>query len=176
MNQRNNYFNSHPLLMEYYDTRWGLPCDDDHELCKMVILESFSCGLSWLIVLKKEKAFDLAFDHFDLEKISNYDENKIEELCRNQDIIRAKGKIKATIKNAKVMLEIKKEFGSFKGYLDTFTNGKILRITEPITTNELSDAIAKDLKKRGITYFGSVTVYSYLQAIGIINSREEADL
>ena len=168
-----DYWHSDPLLWEYYSTRWGFPTYDDHELCKMVILESFSTGLSWLLILKKEENFDKAFDEFDLEKISQYNDQKINELMNDSGIVRHKGKIIATINNAKVMLDLQKEFGSFSNYIWSFTGHQVVQIKEPLISNELSDMISKDLKKRGVKFFGTVTCYSYLQAIGIINSRNE---
>lgn len=160
---------------DYHDFEWGVPSYDDNHLFEMLVLESFHVGLSWLIILNKREAFQNAFDHFDAEKIIKYDERKIQELLSNPGIVRHKGKINATIANAKAYLKVKEEFGTFSNYLWSFTNNKVLYKSnkEFVTTNELSDTVTKDLKKRGFKFLGSVTVYSYLEAIGIMNNHSE---
>lgn len=164
------------LYIKYHDEEWGKLNLDENYLLEMLILESFQAGLSWECVLNKREAFKKAYDNFDINKICNYDDEKINELIKNKDIIRNKLKIKASINNAKIFKNIKKEYGSFKNYLNKFTNGKtIYEIGK--TTNKLSDEISKDLKKRGMTFVGSTIIYSYLQAIGIIYSHDkECDL
>ena len=171
--ERCSWANSHPLLIEYHDNEWGNPIYDDQILFENLILETFSTGLSWLIVLKKRDAFEKAFDDFDLGKIIQYDETKINELLENKDIIRSKAKILATIQTAKAVIDIQKEFGSLSNYLWSYTNHQIIDIPYYETRNEISDAMSKDLKKRNIKFFGSVTCYSYLQAIGIFNCHQE---
>ncbi|XFA99779.1 DNA-3-methyladenine glycosylase I [Candidatus Izemoplasma sp. B36] len=164
---------NNPIYVEYHDNEWGVPSYDDRHLFKMLILESFHCGLSWLIILKKREAFKLAFDDFDPKKIMEYNEDKINELLSNKDIVRNKSKILAAISNAKAFLKVKKEFGSFKNYIWSFTNDKII-FGDGInfqTTNALSDQVSKDLKKRGFKFMGSVTTYSYLEAIGVMNNH-----
>jgi DNA-3-methyladenine glycosylase I len=136
----------------------------------MLILESFQAGLSWITILKKRDAFREAFDNFNIEKIIDYDENKVTELLENEKIIRHKGKINATIANARAFKEIQKEYGSFSTYIWGFTDGKIIK-AEYKTKSELSDRIAKDLKKRGMKFVGSTTIYSYLESIGIIDNH-----
>lgn len=161
------------IYVEYHDNEWGVASYDDQHLFEMLILESFHCGLSWLIILKKREAFREAFDGFDPEKIAGYDENKISELIENKDIVRNKAKIKATISNAKAYLNVKKEFGSLSNYIWSFTNNSIV-YGDGInfqTTNELSDEVSKDFKKRGFKFMGSVTTYSYLEAIGVMNNH-----
>ena len=160
------------LYVKYHDEEWGIPNFDDKYLLEMLILESFQAGLSFECVLNKRESFRKAYDNFDLDKICNYDEEKIKELLNNKDIIRNKLKIKASINNAKIFRNIKNEYGSFYNYLKIFTKGKIIYETDK-TTNELSDTISKDLKKRGMTFVGSIIIYSYLQAIGIINSHDK---
>ena len=158
------------LYVQYHDCEWGkLRLDDDY-LFEMLLLESFQAGLSWECVLNKREDFRKAYDQFDVVKISQYDLKKQEELRNNPKIIRNRLKIKASVSNAKVFLEIQKEFGSFQNYLKTFWDGNVI-IENDKVTNELSDAISKDLKKRGMTFVGSTIIYSYLQAIGIINSH-----
>ena len=160
------------VYIKYHDEEWGIPNFDDKYLLEMLILESFQAGLSFECVLNKRESFRKAYENFDLDKICNYDEEKIKELLNNKDIIRNKLKIKASINNAKIFRNIKNEYGSFYNYLKIFTKEKIIYETDK-TTNELSDTISKDLKKRGMTFVGSIIIYSYLQAIGIINSHDK---
>ena len=171
--ERCTWANSHPLLIEYHDNEWGISVYDDHTLFENLILETFSTGLSWLIILKKRKAFEEAFDAFDIQKISQYNEDKINELLENKAIVRSKAKILATINTAKAVLEIQKEFGSLSNYLWSYTNHQVIDIPYYETSNDLSDTISKDLKKRNVKFFGSVTCYSYLQAIGILNCHQK---
>lgn len=161
------------LYKKYHDEEWGVPKYNDDYLFELLILESFQAGLSWITVLKKRESFRKAFDNFDVNKISKYDDAKINELMNNQNIIRCKSKILAAINNAKIFISIQKEFGSFSAYIWGFTDNKIIKNTDdniPVKT-ELSDKISIDLKKRGMKYTGSVIVYSYLQAIGIVNDH-----
>lgn len=162
------------IYKKYHDTEWGVPKYDDRDLFELLILESFQAGLSWLTVLKKREAFRVAYDNFDVQKVANYNQNKIDELLKNEKIIRSKNKILASINNAKIFIEIQKEHGSFCNYIWGFTDKKIIKNTDdklPVST-ELSDKISKDLKKRGMKYVGTVIVYSYLQAIGVVNDHE----
>lgn len=163
------------IYQEYHDKEWGVPSFQDRYLFEMFVLESFHCGLSWLIVLKKREAFRLAFDHFDPEIIASYDSTKIEALMENQDIIRNKGKILATVENAKSFLKVVAEFGSFSKYIWGFTENQVQYYPfDGVTTcNHLSDTVAKDLKKRGFKYMGTVTCFSYLEAIGVMNNHGE---
>ena len=158
--------------IEYHDEEWGVPNFDDKYLFEMLILESFQAGLSWECVLNKREAFEKAYDNFDIEKIVNYDETKILELSENKNIIRNKLKIKASINNAKVFKNIKEEYQTFYNYLKSYTNDKIIYENDK-TTSPLSDAISKDLIKRGMKFVGTTIIYSYLQAIGVINSHED---
>lgn len=161
-----------PIYIAYHDEEWGKLNLEEQYLYEMLILESFQAGLSWECVLNKREAFRKAFDFFSIDKVVNYQEEKIQELLQNPNIIRNKLKIKASIQNSKIFQKIQKEFGSFKEYLLTFTHGKqYYEIGK--TTSPLSDAISKDLQKRGMKFVGSVIIYSYLQAIGIIYSHEE---
>ena len=160
-----------PLYVKYHDEEWGQPVYEDDKLFEMLLLESFQAGLSWECVLNKRESFQKAFDNFDYKKISNYDEKKIEELSQNPGIIRNKRKIIATIKNAKIFMDIQKEYKTFSEYLWHFTNNQIIYEHDK-TTSLLSDEISKDLYKRGMRFVGSTIIYSYLQAIGIINSHQ----
>lgn len=159
------------IYIEYHDNEWGVASYDDRYLFEMFILESFHCGLSWLIILKKREAFKKAFDNFDVNKVSKYDDLKIEELLNNKEIVRSKAKITASINNAKCFLKVIEEFSSFSKYIWSFTNNKVIRNLELTQTNELSDKVSKDLKQRGFKFMGSVTTYSYLEAIGVMNNH-----
>lgn len=161
-----------PLYVEYHDNEWCVPNFDDKYLYEMLLLESFQAGLSWECVLNKRESFRKAYDNFALDKVISYDENKVCELANNKGIIRNKRKIIASINNSKIFKKIIQEYGSFYHYLRTFINDKIIYETDK-TTNDLSDAISKDLKKRGMTFVGSVIIYSYLQAIGVIYSHDK---
>ena len=158
--------------IRYHDEEWGQPVYDDKKLFEMLILESFQAGLSWECVLNKREAFREAFDGFDLKKVCGYQEEQVERLMQNKEIIRNRRKITAAIKNAKIFLEIQKEFGSFSDYLWHFTGHEIIYETGK-TTSELSDTVSADLYKRGMRFVGSTIIYSYLQAVGIIYSHED---
>ena len=160
------------IYVKYHDEEWCQPNFEDNYLFQMLILESFQAGLSWECVLNKRESFRKAFDNFDIDKISNYDEKKIDELMANKNIIRNRLKIKASINNAKIFKEIQKEYGTFYNYLKCFTNAKIMYEIGK-TTSDLSDAVSKDLQKRGMKFVGSTIIYSYLQAIGVIYSHDE---
>ena len=159
------------VYIKYHDEEWGQISKDDKYLFEMLVLESFHCGLSWLIVLKKRKYFKEAYDDFDYYKVSKYEQTKIDELLGNKNIIRSKGKILASISNAKAFIKVIEEYGSFYEYIWSFTNNKVVSISNLLTHNELSDKISKDLKKRGFKYMGTVTTYSYLEAIGVMNNH-----
>ncbi len=162
------------IYINYHDTQWGVPFYDEYTLIEMLILESFHAGLSWLIILKKRENFRKAFDDYDLEKIANYNDEKRNELMADKSIVRNRLKIAATITNAGKIIEIKKEFGSFKDYIWSFTQGEIIYNKDNMFRDrtELSDKIAKDMKKRGMKFLGTVTVYAYMQAVGIVNDHE----
>ena len=158
---------NNPLYVKYHDEEWGVPKYDDRDLFELLILEGFQAGLAWITVLKKREDFRHAFDNFDVKKVSEYKETKIQELLNNPKIIRSKNKIESAVNNAKV-------FGSFSNYIWGFTNGKVVKNTDDKirVSTSLSDTISKDLKKRGMKYTGSVIIYSYMQAIGVVNDHE----
>lgn len=158
--------------VKYHDEEWGVKNFDDHYLFEMLILELFQAGLSWETVLNKRDDFRIAFDNFDIDKIEKYDDEKFNELINNEKIIRNKLKINATINNATVYKKIVSEFGSFYNYLKIFTGDKIYYETG-LTQSKLSEDISKDLKKKGMKFVGPTIIYSYLQAIGIINSHDK---
>ncbi len=158
--------------IEYHDKEWGILNTEDRYLLEMLILESFQAGLSWECVLNKREAFRKSYDNFAIDKIINYDDKKIEELINNKDIIRNKLKIKSSINNAIIFKKISEEYKGFYNYLKTFTMGNIIYENDKTTSN-LSDNISQDLQKRGMKFVGSTIIYSYLQAIGIINSHDD---
>ena len=162
---------SDEVYVRYHDEEWGVPTHDDRELFEMLVLESFQAGLSWITILKKRENFRRAFDEFDVRKVANYDDAKVEELRMNEGIIRHKGKINAAINNAQVFIEIQ-EFGSFDEYIWGFTDGEIIK-AEFLTESELSRHISKDLKKRGMKFVGPTIIYSYLESIGVIDNHQE---
>ena len=162
------------IYKNYHDHEWGVPVNDEAKLYEMFLLETFQAGLSWITILKKREAFRVAFDNFDVIKIANYDDKKVMELLANEKIIRSKRKIGAAINNAKIFISIQTEFGSFSDYLWGFSNHQIIKNKDNNfkTTTKLSDDISIDLKKRGMSFVGSITIYSYLQAIGIVDDHE----
>ena len=163
------------IYKKYHDEEWGVPKHDDRDLFELLVLESFQAGLSWLTVLKKREAFKKAFDNFNVKKVANYDDKKVDELLKNDKIIRSKNKILSAIGNARVFIEIQKEFGCFSNYIWGFSDNKVVKkdfVKLPVST-ELSDTISKDLKKRGMKYVGTVIIYSYLQAIGVVDDHEK---
>ncbi len=164
---------SDPLYIEYHDSEWGVASHDDSYLFEMLLLESFHCGLSWLLILRKRENFRRAFDGFDPNIIATYDQAKVASLLDDSSIVRSRAKIEATISNAKAFLEIQKQMGSFSQYIWSFTLGEVLvgDFANGETTNWLSDKVSKDLKKRGFKFMGSVTTYSFLEAIGVMNNH-----
>ena len=163
---------NNPKYIEYHDHEWGKLNTDEKYLFEMLILESFQAGLSWECVLNKREAFKEAYEDFDIDKVIEFNEEKIEQLRNNPKIIRNKLKIKVSISNAKIFKSIQEEYQTFYNYLCTFTHGKIIYETNK-TTSDLSDSISNDLKKRGMKFVGSTIIYSYLQAIGVIYSHEK---
>lgn len=161
-----------PSYIKYHDEEWGVPVYDDPILLEFLILESFQAGLSWETVLNKREDFRKEFLDYDPEKIIQYDEEKIRKMLQNPKIIRNRRKIEAAINNTKVFLNIQKDWGTFSGYIWHFTDEEIVYETGKISS-PLSDNISKDMKKRGMKFIGTTTVYAYLQAIGVINSHDE---
>lgn len=164
------------LYENYHDCEWGVPLHEDKKLFEFLILESFQAGLSWITILKKRDSFRRAFDDFDYQKIAAYNESKIESLMHNAGIIRSRAKIEAAISNAKAFMAVQKEFGSFDKYIWGFVGGKpIINAFENIAdlpaSTPLSDAIAKDLKKRGFKFVGTTIMYAFMQAIGMVNDH-----
>ena len=164
------------LYRNYHDNEWGKPVKDDKILFEFLILESFQAGLSWFTILKKRENFRKAFADFDVKKVAKFDEAKVDELVQNEGIIRHRGKISAAINNAKLFIEIQKEYGSFSDFIWKYVDHKPIinnwnSIKEVPATTEISDQIAKDLKKRGFKFFGSTTIYAHMQATGMVNDH-----
>ncbi len=165
-----------PIYEAYHDHEWGVPVYEDQKLFEFLILETFQAGLSWITILKKRENFRLAFDQFDYTKIAQYNETKIQELLQDSGIIRNQLKVRSAVANAIAFMEVQKEFGSFSNYIWQFTGGKPI-INSPQTLKEipattpLSDAISKDLKKRGFKFVGSTVVYAHMQATGMVDDH-----
>lgn len=162
--------------IHYHDVEWGVPVYDDQKLFELLLLEGFQAGLSWLTILRKRSDFKKAFDNFDVQKVSKYDDKKLEELNHNRAIIRNKLKIKAAVTNAQAFIRIQEQFGSFSDYLWQFVGHK------PIQNNwkneadipaktELSEKISKDLKKHGFKFVGPTIVYAHMQSCGMVNDH-----
>ena len=166
------------LYRNYHDNEWGKPVYDDETIFEFLILETFQAGLSWYTVLAKRENFRKAFDNFDLMKIANYSEEKIAELAEDTGIIRNKLKIKATVTNAQAFIKVQEEFGTFSKYIWGFVDGKPIdnqpkTLSEVKATTPISDALSKDLKKRGFKFVGSTVMYAHMQATGMVNDHVE---
>lgn len=161
-----------PLYLKYHDEEWGRPCHDERQLYEMFVIELFQAGLSWRTLLHKRENFRKAYDHFDLMKVANYGEEKIISLMQDKGIIRSERKIRGSIINSRIIRDqILPEFGSFDSYVWHFTDGKTVYEGPGVTTDAYSDQMSADLKKRGMKFAGSVSLFSYLQAVGVINSH-----
>lgn len=166
------------LYRKYHDEEWGRPVYNDETIFEFLILESFQAGLSWYTILAKRENFRKAFDDFNYKKIAVYTEEKIEQLMNDSGIIRNRLKIKATVTNAQKFQEIQKEFGSFSEYIWGFVGGKPLdnspkTLGDVPAVTDISDALSKDLKKRGFKFMGSTVVYAHMQATGMVNDHIE---
>lgn len=164
------------LYQKYHDEEWGKPVYDDETIFEFLVLESFQAGLSWITILRKRENFRKAFDDFDYKKIAQYSDEKVEELMQDAGIIRNRLKIMATISNAQKFMELQREFGSFSQYIWGFVGGKPIinlpkTLKEVPATTEISDQLAKDLKKRGFKFLGSTVVYAHMQATGMVDDH-----
>lgn len=167
---------SDKLMADYHDYEWGKPVHDDQHLFEILILDGAQAGLSWRTILNKRENYRQAFDNFDVNKVASYNEEKIQELMNNAGIVRNLLKIKSATRNAKIFIQIQKEFGSFDNYLWGFTDGKTIKNnwtkqSEVPATSPLSDKISKDLKKRGMNFVGSTIIYSIMQTTGIVDDH-----
>jgi DNA-3-methyladenine glycosylase I len=174
--QRCAWCGDEPIYVKYHDEEWGKPCRDDAKLFEMLLLEGMQAGLSWITILRKRENYRQALDSFDAEKIAAYDDAKLAELLQNEGIIRNRLKVAALRKNAQAYLKVKAEFGSFEKYIWHFVGGKPMvnyrasMSDIPAETAE-SQAMSKDLKKRGFTFVGSNICYAFMQACGMVNDH-----
>lgn len=174
--ERCNWAEVSDLDREYHDNEWGVPVYSDHELFEYLTLEGAQAGLSWSTILKKREGYRLLFDGFDLQKIIQYDQGKVESLMQDSRIVRNRLKINSVITNANAFIKIQQEFGSFSNYLWSYVDQKpIINHWEVMSdvpaTTELSDKLSKDLKKRGFKFVGSTICYAFLQATGVVNDH-----
>lgn len=172
--------NINELNKVYHDNEWGIPVHDDRKMFEHLILECMQCGLSWDLMLKKREIFRSCFDGFDYDKIAEYSVDDVQRILNTEDMIKSPRKIAAVINNAKCFQRVREEFGSFCEYIWAYTDGKTIlynghnkNIEKIPVSNGLSKRISKDLKKRGFKYVGEITIYSHLQACGIINDHDE---
>ncbi|HXZ35627.1 MAG TPA: DNA-3-methyladenine glycosylase I [Thermodesulfobacteriota bacterium] len=176
MKRRCEWSGSDPLYLEYHDREWGVPLHDDRRLFEMLILEGAQAGLSWITILKKREAFREAFDSFDPSRVARFDGRKVRELLSNRGIIRNRLKIQSAVQNARAFLEIREEFGTFDRYVWQFVGNSPIhnrwkKLQEiPARTKE-SDALSRDLKKRGFKFVGSTICYAFMQAVGMLNDH-----
>jgi DNA-3-methyladenine glycosylase I len=173
---RCGWVNDDPLYIDYHDHEWGVPVHDDRKLFEMLILEGAQAGLSWYTVLKKRETYREAFDGFDPVKVAAYDDAKIEELLANPGLIRNRLKIAGTVKNARAFLQVQQEFGTFDTYIWSFVGGTPHKghygeLRQVPATTGVSDAMSRDLKKRGFTFVGSTICYAFMQATGMVNDH-----
>jgi DNA-3-methyladenine glycosylase I len=176
MQVRCAWANKSPLEQEYHDTEWGVPLHEDRLLFEFLILEGAQAGLSWATILRKREGYRRAFDGFVPEIVASYDQRKVQELLGLQEIVRNRLKIEAAIRNAKAFLKVREEFGTFDTYIWRFVNGKQVRnswksISEVPPSTMESDAMSKDLKKRGFSFVGTTICYAFMQAVGMVNDH-----
>jgi len=176
MTTRCSWCGSDPLYIAYHDKEWGVPVRDDHILFEFLILEGAQAGLSWITVLKKREAYRKVFDGFDAEKIARYTDRKLDKLLENPGIIRNRLKVYGARQNARALLEVQQEVGSFSDYLWGFVDGQPIQnrwksIREVPATSRVSDQLSRDMKKRGFTFVGSTIMYAHMQATGMVNDH-----
>ncbi len=162
--------------IRYHDEEWGVPVHDDKKQFEFLILEGAQAGLSWSTILKKREGYRKAFADFDVEKVARFDENKIQKLLQNPEIVRNKLKVRSAVTNAQKFIEVQEEFGSFDRYIWSFVDGKPVNnsrktMKEVPATTDISDKLAKDLKKRGFKFVGSTIIYAHMQAVGMVNDH-----
>ncbi|MBO3099097.1 DNA-3-methyladenine glycosylase I [Gelidibacter pelagius] len=175
--QRCGWCKGDALYEQYHDREWGVPVKDDDTLFEFLVLETFQAGLSWITILRKRENFRTAFDGFDYKTIAKYKQNKIDSLLQDPGIVRNKLKAHATVTNAQLFMKVQEEFGSFSKYIWGFVDGKPIKnnvknYKEAPPTTAQSDALSKDLKKRGFKFVGSTVMYAYMQAVGMVNDHE----
>lgn len=176
-NPRRCFWAKTPLSIAYHDKEWGVPVHDDTRLFEFLILEGAQAGLSWETILRKRDNYRAAFDRFNPAKVAKYDERKIASLLNDEGIIRNRLKINSAVTNARAFLEVTKEFGSFDAYVWRFVDGKPLRRKRGeaiVATTPISDELSKDLLKRGFKFVGSTIMYSFMQAVGMVNDHDSS--
>lgn len=176
MKHRCEWCGDDPLYVKYHDEEWGVPVHDDRVHFEMLVLEGAQAGLSWITVLRKRENYRKAFDNFDVNKVAKYSDKKIEKLLQNPGIIRNRLKVKSAVTNAQAFIAVQKEFGSFDKYIWQFVNNKPIinkwkNMSDIPATSKESDALSKDLKKRGFKFVGSTIMYAHMQAIGMVNDH-----
>lgn len=176
MDNRCNWNTEDEMYLAYHDEEWGVPVHDDRLLFEFLILEGAQAGLSWLTILRKRAEYKKAYDNFEIETVANYTESDVERLLSNSGIVRNKLKVRSSITNAKAVLEIQREFGSFSNYLWNFVDGKTVdnhlsSISDMPITSDISDKMSKDMKRRGLKFVGSTIMYSFMQAVGMVNDH-----
>ncbi len=174
--RRCDWANRGELEQSYHDHEWGVEIHDDRTLFEFLVLEGAQAGLSWSTILRKREGYRRAFDNFDARKISHYSEKTVSRLLTNAEIVRNRLKINATITNARAFLQVQKEFGSFDGYIWQFVNGKPIRnswkkMTDIPSSTPESEAMSKDLQKRGFKFIGATICYAFMQAVGMVNDH-----
>lgn len=166
-----------PLLQKYHDEEWGIPVHDDREHYMYMLMESMSCGLSWLLMLKKREVFRACFANFNYEKVARFTSNDVERIMNTENMIRSRRKIEGMIANARAFIKVREEFGTFDNYIWRFSKGETMVYSshknKTCVSNALSDKVSSDLRKRGFKYIGTVITYSHLQAIGMIDDHQE---
>ena len=176
MKTRCEWSGSDPVLIEYHDKEWGVPLHDDRKLFEFLVLDAAQAGLSWLLILKKRENYRKAFSNYDAGKIARYDARKVEALLNNPGIVRNRLKIQSAIENARGFLQVQKEFGSFDKFIWQFTGGRTIKNSwktmnqVPAKTAE-SDAMSRELKRRGFRFVGSTICYAFMQAAGMVNDH-----
>ena len=176
MTKRCTWCGSDPLYIEYHDNEWGIPVRDDQLLFEFLVLEGAQAGLNWLTILRKRENYRFAFSHFDYTKVANYDDSDIERLLGDAGIVRNKLKIQSTIKNARGVIEIQKEFGSLSDYLWGFVNNSPIinhwsSVQDIPAKTAISEQMSKALKKRGFNFVGPTICYAFMQAVGMVNDH-----
>ena len=176
MKKRCSWCGDDPLYVKYHDTEWGVPVYNDKKLFEFILLEGAQAGLSWITVLRKREAYRQAFDGFDFNKVAGYNEVKVRSLLKNPGIIRNNLKVRSAIRNAGAFIEVRREFGTFSNYIWDFIDGKPLQnrrkgMKDIPSRTAVSDAISKDLKKRGFNFVGSTIIYAHMQATGMVNDH-----
>jgi len=176
MVERCGWANGDPLYVEYHDEEWGVPVHDDRKLFEFLVLDGAQAGLSWLTILRKREGYRKAFDGFNAEKITRYDDSKVAELLADPGIVRNRQKVASTIKNARAFLFVREEFGSFDRYLWAFVKGRTIKnawstLEDIPATSPESEAMSRDLKKRGFGFAGPTICYAFMQAAGMVNDH-----